>query len=289
MLKLLLFGLDPDHFGGVEFAFLLHETCSNVACLFTRLVTPLHVATQYDAYGACEHLATCAEAQPKDRQCRTPLHYAGELGRAGIAKLLLSKGVCADVADARMLTPLHLAARQGELNVAAVLMESGAHVDACSDTGETPLHMTAPEYGRARVARALVQNGANVDARTARQLTPLHVACLHGNVESARLLLELDSDIHATDSRHNTSLHFACSGGHHDVARVLIASGHSIDCRNSDQRTPLHEAGSVAMVRLLLAHGANIHARHVAEPSTLLHMAIERGDDEVVAELLCHS
>jgi len=105
----------------------------------------------------------------------TPLHYATHglsLGRAEMARFLLSRGADVSARGGMGETPLHRAARRGYIRQAEVFIESGADLNAQDDRGDTPLH-AAVIQGERFVARLLVLRGANVHIRNDAGKTPL--------------------------------------------------------------------------------------------------------------------
>ena len=88
-----------------------------------------------------------------------------------------------------------------------------------------------------------------------------------------------------------TALHYAAFFGQEDAAQLLLERGAAADVVARNERihvTPLHSAasgGHAAIVKLLLAHGADPNA--VQEGGfTPLHSAAQKDDDESVEALL---
>ncbi|MFT7679371.1 MAG: ankyrin repeat protein [Planctomycetota bacterium] len=87
-------------------------------------------------------------------------------------------------------------------------------------------------------------------------------------------------------------LHLACFFGHVDSARTLITHGADVNAPadNPSQVQPLHSAAaarSVAIVSLLLEHGAQPNARQHGG-WTALHAACMHADEPMVRTLLEH-
>lgn len=75
------------------------------------------------------------------------------------------------------------------------------------------------------------------------------------------------------DLEGQTALHYAARRKRARMCRLLLEHGAEVDARRGfSSSTPLHEAGDVAVARILLDYGADIHAKdHIV--STPLHQA----------------
>jgi ankyrin repeat protein len=86
----------------------------------------------------------------------------------------------------------------------------------------------------------------------------------------------------------------ACAGGDADLVATLLAQQPTLAIAVDDRRphaawTALHTAafaGHAPVVKLLLLHGANPHARELGDNTTPLHWAAARGDAATVRALL---
>lgn len=101
----------------------------------------------------------------------TPLHYACEANRFGVAEILLQKGadVNALTKDAWEATPLHLAlsGNPQPLMLVVLLLQHGANAKTSNSEGTTPLHL-ALAVGDYLTVRALLKKGAVVDEKCAK-------------------------------------------------------------------------------------------------------------------------
>ncbi len=113
---------------------------------------------------------------------RTPLHMVGDSARDAASlhirrsvRILLRHGADAERRDADGATPLHYAARLERAVVADELLKAGANVNARGRNGNTPLHY-AVLLGRVENVRFLLAAGADTGARTMiHDYTPLIV------------------------------------------------------------------------------------------------------------------
>jgi ankyrin repeat protein len=116
-------------------------------------------------------------------------------------------------------------------------------------------------------------------------------ACALGKHDRVRALLSEDP---AWAARHSGDgfggLGLAVYFGHIEIARMLVDAAADVNSpsRNALRVSPLHSAvasGSVALLDLLLAHGAKADAEEYQE-ATPLHSAAAAGNREMVEKLL---
>ncbi len=158
--------------------------------------------------------------------------------------------------NAMPMTPLHVVARAGHADYIRPIITSGIPVDIRNGQNHTPLHLAA-YHGHLECVRGLLGLGANVFAQDCYSAIPLHLAALQGNSAIVNILME-----HRAKRKEQLLQDFA---GRKDEAFIkeLIAAETDIDIKDINGCTPLHCAaitGSVACVRTLVEHGANVHA-----------------------------
>jgi upstream activation factor subunit UAF30 len=124
----------------------------------------------------------------KDKDGRTPLHYAVSNVRADVVEFLLASKAEVNAQCNRGFTPLHMAAANGARAAAEILLANGANVNAKGIFARTPLHLAA-ELGKKDVAELLVAHRADVNAvDTHEGATPLSAAESTKNAEMVDLL-----------------------------------------------------------------------------------------------------
>jgi ankyrin repeat protein len=148
------------------------------------------------------------------------------------------------------------------------------HVNTSGGKYGTPL--VAALAGRHfQTARYLLHNGAHVNIRDSDGITLLHSAAWYGDLETVRILLDYKAEANTQSSKQYGPIHVVPLGAqfldkpHHsaqtlaDIARLLLEHGADVHARTDDGLTPLHLAarwGRVEVVRVLLEHGANVGA-----------------------------
>lgn len=117
----------------------------------------------------------------------------------------------------------------------------GAKVNATDSTGRSALGLAA-RLGDAKTIGVLAAAGARLDAEDPIGFTPLMEAARDGRIEAASRLIELGADV-SHRARANglelTALHLATAGGHGELVKLLVAHGADINARDAEQATAL--------------------------------------------------
>jgi uncharacterized protein len=134
--------------------------------------------------------------------------------------------------------------------------------------------------------RGLVNN-AEGDGSTA-----LHWAAYEDNLPVAKMLLAARADVNAvTRLQGVTPLFMACQAGSAAMINLLVEHGANPNLANSLGTTPLMVAaasGSVAAVDALLAHGAQANVREQVREQTALMFAANLNRADVIRTLVAH-
>lgn len=182
--------------------------------------TILHSIAKGDATDVRNHLLLGANANEKNKQGWTPLHFCAVRGKTECAQVLIEKGADVDPLTGTQKTPLHFAADRNFLELVKLLLENGADIGARDDEGWSPLHYAA-EKDHVEVAAYLIKKGAKVDMLSKRGGTPLHEASASASPEMINLLLKngADKNIKATNGK--TPLDYAIELDNKPAAKLL--------------------------------------------------------------------
>jgi ankyrin repeat protein len=135
----------------------------------------------------------------KDRQGKTALHYAAELGSHEIIKILLNNGADPGVLS-RNGNILHLASKSGSSEVYDMV------VKALSES------------------HSYLMYASNADGKT-----PLHYAAISGNVDRIKNLIDSGNKVNIKDNDHKSALYYAALNNHADVVKWLVEQGASFE------------------------------------------------------------
>jgi uncharacterized protein len=183
------------------------------------------------------------------------------------------------------------AAEAGDLATLRRLLAGGAPVDARDARRRTPL-LAATQAKHIAAARLLIERGADVNAKDDLQDSPFLYAAAEGRLEILRLTLAAGADLKSTNRYGGTALIPAAHHGHVDTVRELLTTRIDVDHVNRLGWTALLEAiilgdGGVVhtqIVRLLVAHGANVQLADAQGVTPLAHA--ERRGQRAIIEIL---
>jgi ankyrin repeat protein len=293
----------PFHFtasgGHLEIARILLECNAEVNSRDNSGATPLFTALQ-NGHADVARLLLDHNADVKvcgDKGV-TPLHLAAMYGHLEFSRILLEHNAEINSQDDHRCTPLLLASENGHPDVVRLLLDHNADVHLRQNTGLTPLHHAATK-GHVEVTRMLLECNAEVNFQDHHGSTPLSLALEHGTPEVVQLLLDYNADMDVRDGDGDTLLHRAVIRGRLEVAQLLLKLSMEVNSRNKKGSTPLHLAstgnstsyypqGNPDVVRLLLDHGADAHARNL-DGQTASEVARGRRQQEIVQLLADHA
>ena len=209
--------------------------------------------------------------------------------------------VPAKVIDENGKTPLHYAAFAGRIGVARLLLDADPSALAIVSPvdGYTPL-LDALVSEHAEVSALLIKSShADLTATDINGHSVLFHAARFQTASLVRAVLKTKelsvADVNAAGKRTKfTALHAASLEGQDESVELLLAAGANVHARDMEASMPLHlvaqrEVGGARVVELLVRAGANVSARMETENSksvTALHLAANKGNIGVVEALL---
>lgn len=260
-----------------------------------RRALAVHEAvTGADPAALREAIASGADVDARDAGGNTPLILAATLGQDEAARALVAAGADVEAANRDTHTALMEAAWNGREAVVGLLLEAGA-----DPARENHLALDfAVRMGHVAIARRLIAAGADPNRRDEQDgMTPLAEAIQAGDEPMIRLLREAVAASKAPGARlsrrrgresaDGAALVNAAYHGRIALVRELLAEGADVEARFQGN-TPIIAAAMQAhadVIRLLIEAGADVDAAGEDGMSALL-WAAEEGSDDCVGLLL---
>ncbi len=247
---------------------------------------PLHYAAQYNRVTMAKQLVEAkADLTAKDKKGRTALDLAtGEVKRE-LANYLRSVGVTSK-SDEAAAKSIYVAAKIGSIDAIKKHLEAGVDVNSLNKNKQTALHFAA-SAGQLDAAVVLLEAKADVTVADKYQKTALHYSARNGHKATTTLLLEKDALINAKDEKNKTPLDYAVTKKRTEVIELLRSKGGKTAKEQlaAENIFAAAEVGDLEAIKKHLEGGVDVNAVNKGG-YTALHMAVRRGQKEVVALLL---
>ncbi|XP_075456010.1 ankyrin repeat and SOCS box protein 15 isoform X2 [Ascaphus truei] len=227
----------------------------------------------------------------------TPVGVAAEYGHCEVLEQLIHKGGDIHALARDGSSVLSDAAGGGDPDCVALLLEYGASGNVTDREGYLPIHKAA--YGGHYLALKYLIPVTSRNAIKRSRLSPMHSAADGQNVQCLELLIENDFDVNELlaehisdtyDDRRKTALFYAVSNKDVLCTEMLLKSGAN---PNKDPLTCLLvaiRAGNHEIVRLLLAHEADVNCYFMLVNDTHFPSAIQHAlNDELMLRLLLNN
>jgi ankyrin repeat protein len=243
--------------------------------------------------GDLEGVKTLIEQNPelvnaRDKDSRTPLHWACRGVHLEVVKFLVEKGADVNAEDSNKVVPLHSLAVRNSAKAIELLLAKGADVDAKDYGGNTALHFAAI-YNAADAAVILIKKGADIEIREDYGRTPLLLCARErGGPETIRIFLEAGADVNARDKFQASPLDLAAWRGKKEVVDILLDKGAFIPSGGREAWHLFSQAASHGLSRLFdaVVKAGGDPTFKLSSGGTLLHSAASGSSIKILEILL---
>ncbi|XP_035314388.1 ankyrin repeat domain-containing protein 20B isoform X1 [Cricetulus griseus] len=188
----------------------------------------------------CRHRATRhhSTTQPPKYEAYGKIHKAARLGDVARVqcRLELAKNGAND-RDRNSRTPLHYACAHGHPDVVTLLLDWNCDIDLCDSYNSTPL-IKASQYDHEECMTILLEHGANPNATDNSGSTALHYAVFIENISMTTKLLEYNADANITNKGGVSPLILAQLGSNENLTKLLVSHIKKIQEVDEPDRTP---------------------------------------------------
>lgn len=183
---------------------------------------------------------------------KSALMVASKVGDLPLAKTLVAAGASVHDTTVTNGTAFMFAILGSQQDLVDWLFEMGADVNVVGSNGWTALTIAAAK-GNRDLLQWLLDRGADAQVRDIYRYTPLLRAVDNGYITTAELLLTLPgTDINARDEYDNTALHHAMSAKNLAMIRLLLKHGADASLRNRDGISATALASGISDLEYLL-------------------------------------
>ena len=167
-----------------------------------------------------EHLSR-HDVDLQDRDSKTALHVAAEIGNVEAARWLLQRGASFKLRDKRGRTAVHVAAWVFCRKIMNLFLDTGVREFGRDFAGRGLLHYLAMWADEDYLCQVVRRKRMLLDIHDRQRRTSLHYAALTSNYDAAAALLSLGCSVNRRDSNGWTALHYALRNASYDFASLL--------------------------------------------------------------------
>ncbi|MGR3302530.1 MAG: ankyrin repeat domain-containing protein [Candidatus Scalindua sp.] len=215
-----------------------------------------------------------ADINAKDRQGKSPLHYAIASNDLELISFLINNGADVNTYDNNGNTLFHAIALWKNEELLELLIQKGGDINKPNNDGLTPIQYLA-FYG-ADILQIIETKGGTSGST-------LIDALIKGDIEKVRTKIIDDPEkIKLLDRAGNSLLHYAIGSENYNLAKFLIEKGIDLNRKNNNGIIALDLAlrkGNLQIVKLLLDRGSTVNTQN-SKFNSPLHSAIYFKDKE---------
>ncbi|MBQ7606699.1 MAG: ankyrin repeat domain-containing protein, partial [Desulfovibrionaceae bacterium] len=189
-------------------------------------------------------LSAGADTNSKNKQGRTPLSYALEVGDLPVANLLLQAGATYTEEKISDFTQLMwFSAQSGKEDYLKFYLRAEANVNATDQSGWTALMWAIfGNQGSSENVDILIKGGADVNVSVNGYTPLMEAAEFNKNSDVMKVLLAAHANVNAQDNEGKTALIYAVQHNTSEIVALLLSAGADRKLSDKNGCTALHYA-----------------------------------------------